>query len=128
MLAWMSESRAHFIVFSGKPASSGPGLMSSLHQARTVGLDRCQSPCNADCQNTCMNLRKQRVHLLIRQGLIYSLLLALGILVLAAGLQGLPFAEDLMDLIDTIAQRIFGSPFNSQRALRNIAKSASEAM
>ncbi|TXI64896.1 MAG: two pore domain potassium channel family protein [Limnohabitans sp.] len=34
-----------------------------------------------------MNLRKQRVHLLIRQGLIYSLLLALGIL----GLGGLGF-------------------------------------
>lgn len=46
----------------------------------------------------------------------------------AAGIEGLPFAEDLMDLIDTIAQRIFGSPFNSQRALRNVAKSASEAI
>jgi hypothetical protein len=31
-------------------------------------------------------------------------LLALGILALFAGLKGLPFAEDLMDLIDTIAQ------------------------
>ena len=61
--------------------------MPSLHQARAGGLDRCQSPCNADCQNTRMNLRKQRVHLLIRQGLIYSLLLALGIL----GLGGLGF-------------------------------------
>lgn len=31
-------------------------------------------------------------------------LLALGILVMFAGLKGLPFAEDLMDIIDTIAQ------------------------
>ena len=45
-----------------------------------------------------------------------------------AGLEGLPFAEDIMDIIDTVSQRVFGSPFNSQRALRNVLKSASEAM
>jgi hypothetical protein len=33
-------------------------------------------------------------------------LLALGILAMFAGLKGLPFAEDLMDLIDTIAQAL----------------------
>lgn len=46
----------------------------------------------------------------------------------AAGVNGLPFAEDLMDLVDTISQRIFGSPFNSKRAIRNMLKSASEAI
>jgi hypothetical protein len=46
----------------------------------------------------------------------------------AAGVNGLPFADDLMDLIDTISQRIFGSPFNSKRAMRNMLKSASEAV
>jgi hypothetical protein len=46
----------------------------------------------------------------------------------AAGVNGLPFAEDLMDLVDTIAQRVFGSPFNSKRAIRNTLKSASEAI
>lgn len=49
-------------------------------------------------------------------------------LAVAAGVNGLPFAEDLMDVIDTVAQRVFGSPFNSQRALRNILKNASEAI
>jgi hypothetical protein len=49
-------------------------------------------------------------------------------LAVGAGVDGLPFAEDIMDLIDTIAQRVFGSPFNSKRAIRNIAKTASEAM
>jgi hypothetical protein len=52
----------------------------------------------------------------------------LGSLVMVAGIQGLPFAEDLEDLIDTIAQRLFGSPFNSQRWLRNTLKTASEAV
>jgi hypothetical protein len=52
----------------------------------------------------------------------------LGTLVMVAGVQGLPFAEDLEDLIDTIAQRLFDSPFNSQRWLRNTLKTASEAV
>jgi hypothetical protein len=47
---------------------------------------------------------------------------------MVAGIQGLPFMEDLQDLIDTIAQRLFGSPFNSQRWLRNTLKTASEAV
>lgn len=49
-------------------------------------------------------------------------------LVLAAGVEGLPFAEDLMDLVDTIAGRVFKSPFNSKRAIRNMVKNASEAI
>lgn len=49
-------------------------------------------------------------------------------LTVMAGIEGLPFAEDLEDLIDTIAQRVFGSPFNTKRALRNVLKNASEAI
>lgn len=45
-----------------------------------------------------------------------------------AGLEGLPFAEDIEDLIDVLAQRFFGSPFNTKRALRNVLKTASEAV
>ena len=52
----------------------------------------------------------------------------LGMLVLMAGTDGLPFAEDLQDLIDVIAQRLFGEPFNSKRWMRNTLKSASEAV
>lgn len=44
------------------------------------------------------------------------------------GVQGLPFAETLQDLVDTIAQRLFNSPFNSRRAMRNVVKGASEAI
>lgn len=44
------------------------------------------------------------------------------------GVQGLPFAETIQDLIDTIAQQLFGSPFNTRRAMRNMVKTASEAM
>ena len=51
----------------------------------------------------------------------------LGSIVLMAGVQGVPFAEDMEDLIDTIAQRVFGSSFNTQRWLRNTLKTASEA-
>ena len=38
-----------------------------------------------------------------------------------AGVEGFPFAEDIEDLIDTIAHRIFRTPFNSKRAIRNMA-------
>ena len=47
---------------------------------------------------------------------------------LAAGIEGLPFAEDMMDLVDTISQRVFGSPFNTERAMKNFLKSSSEAI
>jgi N12 class adenine-specific DNA methylase/tRNA1(Val) A37 N6-methylase TrmN6 len=50
-------------------------------------------------------------------------MLALGILVLAAGLQGLPFAEDVEDLIDTIGQSM-GYNTNTKRALRRAAVAA----
>lgn len=43
------------------------------------------------------------------------------------GVQGLPFAETIEDLIDTIAQNIFGSAFNTRRAMRNLVKQASES-
>jgi hypothetical protein len=46
--------------------------------------------------------------------------LALGMLVLAAGLQGVPGAEDLEDLINTIGQSL-GYNTNSKRALRQMA-------
>lgn len=56
-----------------------------------------------------------------------AVFMLLGLTVMA-GVEGLPFAEDLEDLIDTIAQRVFGSPFNTKRALRNVLKNASEAV
>jgi len=49
-------------------------------------------------------------------------LMAVGLLILMAGLEGLPFAEDLEDLIDTIGQRM-GYGTNSKRALRQAATS-----
>ena len=42
--------------------------------------------------------------------------IALGVLMVASGLEGLPFADDLDDLIDTIAQRLFGKAFSAKRA------------
>jgi hypothetical protein len=49
--------------------------------------------------------------------------LALGILVMAAGLQGLPFAEDIEDLIDTLGQSL-GYNTNSKKALREAVTNA----
>jgi N12 class adenine-specific DNA methylase len=49
--------------------------------------------------------------------------LALAILMLAAGLEGMPFAEDLEDLIDTIGQWL-GYATNSKRWLRDRAAEA----
>lgn len=49
----------------------------------------------------------------------------LGIVVFS-GINGLPFAESLQDIVDVISQRVFGSPFNSRRAMRNLVKDASE--
>lgn len=43
--------------------------------------------------------------------------LALAVLMMAAGLEGLPFAEDIEDLIDTVGQRM-GYATNSRKALR----------
>lgn len=55
-------------------------------------------------------------------------LVMLGTLWFFAGLEGMPFFEDAEDLVDTLAQRIFGSPFNSQRFLRNLIADASEVV
>jgi HD-GYP domain-containing protein (c-di-GMP phosphodiesterase class II) len=44
------------------------------------------------------------------------------------GVQGLPFAGTIEDIIDTISQQLFGSPFNTRRAMRNVIKDASEAI
>lgn len=49
-------------------------------------------------------------------------MLALGLLVLAAGLQGLPFADDIEDLIDTVGESL-GYNTNSKKALRLAMKS-----
>lgn len=49
-------------------------------------------------------------------------------LTMMAGIEGMPFAQDIEDIVDTIAYRLFNSPFNSKRALRNVLKSASEAV
>jgi hypothetical protein len=57
-----------------------------------------------------------------------SAVYALAGLVALTGVQGLPFAEDIMDLIDVISQKVFGSPFQVKRAMRNIIKDASKAM
>lgn len=46
--------------------------------------------------------------------------LALAVLFVMAGLEGLPFAEDVEDLLDTIAQAL-GYSFNSRQALRKWA-------
>ena len=48
-------------------------------------------------------------------------------LTMMTGIQGLPFADTIMGLIDAISQHIFGSSFNVRRALRNMLKDASEA-
>lgn len=49
-------------------------------------------------------------------------------LVAMSGVQGLPFAEEILNLVDVISQRLFGSPFNSRRAMRNAIKTASDAI
>jgi hypothetical protein len=50
-------------------------------------------------------------------------LLALGILVLASGLEGLPFAEDIEDLIDTLGHKL-GYATNSKKQLRRAIAAA----
>lgn len=47
---------------------------------------------------------------------------------LAAGTEGLPFMSNILDIIDVISQRLFGSTFNTRRAMRNALKDASEAV
>lgn len=59
------------------------------------------------------------------KGAVVTMLTGLAV---AAGVEGLPFAEDVLDLIDVVSQRLFGSPFNLRRAMRNQVKAASEAL
>lgn len=69
----------------------------------------------------------EAVALMYKQNPKSAVYMLLG-LTMMAGVQGLPFAEDILDLIDTISQKIFGSPFNARRAIRNVVKDASEAL
>jgi hypothetical protein len=69
----------------------------------------------------------EAIHLMYKQNPKSAVYMLLG-LTMMSGVQGLPFAEDILDLIDTIAQKIFGSPFNARRAMRNVLKDASEAI
>ena len=46
-----------------------------------------------------------------------QMLIALAVLLVAAGLEGLPFADDIEDIIDTVGQRL-GYATNSKKALR----------
>lgn len=52
----------------------------------------------------------------------------LGSLLLASGLNGIPGGDDLKDIIDTVMQRVFGKPFNSNRVIHNYMKVATEAV
>ena len=54
-------------------------------------------------------------------------LVMLGLLALSAGAGGLPFVEDIEDIIDTFGQWL-GYGTNSKKALRNAAESASESI
>jgi hypothetical protein len=69
----------------------------------------------------------EAIHLMYKQNPKSAVYMLLGLTMLS-GVQGLPFAEDILDLIDTISQKIFGSPFNARRAMRNVLKDASEAI
>ncbi len=69
----------------------------------------------------------EAIALMYKQNPKSAVYLLLG-LTMMSGIQGLPFAEDILDLIDLISQRIFGSPFNARRAMRNTIKDASEAL
>lgn len=52
----------------------------------------------------------------------------LGTLFLASGIDGFPFKEDILDLLDTVSQALWGQPFNSNRTMRNYIKMASETL
>ena len=49
-----------------------------------------------------------------------------GSILAASGTQGMPFAEDAENLIDSFSANFLGSPFNSRRWIANIMKDASE--
>ena len=69
----------------------------------------------------------EMLHTMYRQNPKSAVYMLLGLTAMT-GVNGLPFAETLLDLIDTISQRLFGSPFNARRAMRNVMKDASEAI
>jgi len=52
----------------------------------------------------------------------------LGTMLLMSGVNGIPFKEDLVDILDTIGQKLFGVPLNTNRVLHNYFKTASEAI
>lgn len=52
----------------------------------------------------------------------------LGTMLLASGVGGIPFKEDIADVLDTIGEKLFGVPLNTNRVLHNFFKYASEAM
>jgi hypothetical protein len=49
-------------------------------------------------------------------------------MLLMSGVNGIPFKEDLVDILDTIGQKLFGVPLNTNRVLHNFFKTASEAI
>lgn len=69
----------------------------------------------------------EMIEIMYRQNPKSAVYMLLGLTAMT-GVHGFPFAEPLMDLIDTISQRLFGSSFNTRRAIRNLAKDASEAI
>ncbi|MHB8388037.1 MAG: PLxRFG domain-containing protein [Acidobacteriaceae bacterium] len=69
----------------------------------------------------------EMVHAMYKQNPKSAAYMLLG-LTAVAGTQGLPFAETIEDLVDTISQQLFNSPFNSRRAMRNMMKDATEAL
>lgn len=52
----------------------------------------------------------------------------LGTMLLSSGVGGIPFKDDILDIIDTIGEKVFGAPLNSNRVLHNFFKNASEAL
>lgn len=69
----------------------------------------------------------ETMHLMYKQNPRAAVMMLAGFAAMS-GVQGMPFAGTLEDMVDTIAQRLFNSPFNSRRAMRNIVKDASEAI
>lgn len=67
----------------------------------------------------------ETMHLMYKQNPKSATYMLLGFAMMS-GVNGLPFAGTLEDLIDTIAQRLFNSPFNSRRAMRNFIKDVTE--
>lgn len=67
----------------------------------------------------------EMLHIMYQQSPKSAVYMLLGLVALA-GVNGLPFAETIMDLVDTFSQRVFKSGFNTRRVMRNVLKEASE--